>query len=62
MNKTLLTKNSKAMLIKGTPFVAEFTVTMPATQPTPAGPVPDPVPKKPGMAEFITTTMNVKAW
>jgi hypothetical protein len=48
-------------LIKGTPFVAEFTVMAPAMQPTPAGPVPDPVAKKPGMAEFITTNVLVKA-
>jgi len=61
MNKTLRTKNGKAILIKGTPFLAEFTVTTPAMQPTPAGPVPDPVAKKPGMAEFITTNATVKA-
>ena len=62
MNKTLVTKEGgKAILIKGTPFVAEFTVMAPAMQPTPAGPVPDPVAKKPGMAEFITTNVLVKA-
>lgn len=62
MNKTLLTKNGgKAILIKGTPFMAEFTVMAPAMQPTPVGPVPDPVAKKPGMAEFITTNVLVKA-
>lgn len=60
-NKTLLSKNSKAMLIRGGVFPAEFTVTVPAMQPTPAGPVPDPVVKKPGQAQFITTTVNVKA-
>jgi hypothetical protein len=61
LNKTMLTKNGKAMLIKGTPFPAEFTVSGPAMQPTPVGPVPDPVAKKPGMAEFITTNATVKA-
>lgn len=61
INKTLLTKNGKAILIKGTPFMAEFTVMAPAMQPTPAGPIPDPVAKKPGMAEFITTNLLVKA-
>lgn len=61
MNKTMKTKNQKAILIKGTPFTAEFTVMSPAMQPTPAGPVPDPVAKKPGMAEFVTTNMTVKA-
>ena len=61
MNKTAMSKNGKAILIKGTPFTAEFNVIAPAMQPTPAGPVPDPVAKKPGIAEFITTTVNVKA-
>ena len=61
MNKTLLTDNGKPILIKGTPFMAEFTVMAPAMQPTPVGPVPDPVAKKPGMAEFVTTNMMVKA-
>jgi contractile injection system spike tip protein len=61
-NKTATTKNdNKLILIKGTPFVAEFTVTAPAMQPTPGGPVPDPVAKKPGMAQFITTNVTVKA-
>jgi hypothetical protein len=62
MNKTLQSKNKKAILIKGTPFTAQFRVTVPANQPTPAGPVPDPVAVKPGIAEFITTNINVKAW
>ena len=61
LNKTMLTKNGKPILIKGTPFPAEFTVSAPAMQPTPGGPVPDPVAKKPGMAEFITTNVTVKA-
>ena len=60
-NKTLQTKNGKAILIKGTPFTAEFQVVVPAMQPTPGGPVPDPVAKKPGIAEFITTNVTVKA-
>ena len=61
MNKTLLTDNGKAILIKGTPFIAEFQVMSPAMQPTPVGPIPDPVAKKPGMAEFVTTNVTVKA-
>jgi hypothetical protein len=61
MNKTMLTDNGKPILIKGTPFMAEFTVMAPAMQPTPVGPIPDPVAKKPGMAEFVTTTVTVKA-
>ncbi|MFC1804018.1 hypothetical protein ACFL0D_08665 [Thermoproteota archaeon] len=61
MNKTLLTDNGKVILIKGTPFMAEFQVMTPAMQPTPVGPIPDPVAKKPGMAEFVTTNVTVKA-
>jgi hypothetical protein len=61
LNKTAMSKNGKPILIKGAPFPAEFNVIAPAMQPTPAGPVPDPVMKKPGIAEFITTTVNVKA-
>ena len=61
LNKTMTTKNGKPILIKGTPFPAEFTVSAPAMQPTPVGPVPDPVAKKPGLAEFITTNVMVKA-
>ncbi len=60
MNKTLLTKNGKAILIKGTPFIAEFQVVAPAIMPA-VVPVPDPVAKKPGIAEFITTNVTVKA-
>jgi hypothetical protein len=61
MNKMLLTKDGKAILIKGTFFMAEFTVMAPVMQPAPAGPVPDPVAKKQGMAGFITTNLLVKA-
>ena len=61
-NKTMTTKaDNKAILIKGTPFMAEFNVVAPAMQPTPAGPVPDPLVKKPGTAQFITTNVQVKA-
>ena len=51
----------KPAIVKGTPFTATFSVTVPAMQPTPAGPVPDPVVTKPGTAQFITTTVNVLA-
>ena len=60
-NFTLLTSNGKPILIKGTPFQALFTVSAPAMQPTPAGPIPDPVVVKPGTAQFITTNLIVKA-
>jgi hypothetical protein len=60
-NQTLQSKNGKAILIKGQQFSALFTVQTPATQTTPAGPVPDPDLAKPGTAEFITTNTTVKA-
>jgi hypothetical protein len=59
-NLTVQTKNGKALLIKGQRFTATFTVQTPATQTTPAGPVPDPVAAKPGTAEFITTNTTVR--
>jgi hypothetical protein len=42
-------------------FVAMFNVTVPAVQPTPVGPVPDPLVVKPGTALFITTNLTVQA-
>lgn len=60
-NMTVMTRSGKPLLIKGGPFMAMFTVTEPAQQPTPAGPVPDPVVEKPGTAEFITTNESVIA-
>jgi Contractile injection system spike tip protein len=60
-NQTLLTKDGKPILIKGQQFTALFTVETPATQTTPAGPVPDPVLAKPGTAQFITTNGTIKA-
>jgi hypothetical protein len=60
-NKTMQSENGKKILIKGTTFTAKFTVKTPAQQPTPAGPVPDPVAVKPATAQFITTNVQVKA-
>lgn len=60
-NTTVRTTNGKAILVKGQQFPALFTVATPANQPTAAGPVPDPVPAKTGMAEFITTNTTVTA-
>jgi hypothetical protein len=54
-------REGKALLIKGGSFVATFTVQEPAMQPTPAGPVPDPVLVKPGTAQFMTTNETVRA-
>jgi hypothetical protein len=61
-NLTVQTVNSgKPLLLKGGTFQAMFTVSTPATQPTPGGPVPDPVLEKPGTARFISTNQIVKA-
>lgn len=60
-NTTQLTQNGKKILIKGQQFIAKFNVQSPAQQPTPAGPIPDPVAVKPGTAQFITTNMTVTA-
>lgn len=59
-NLTTLTKNGKALLIKGQQFTATFTVETPATQSTPAGPVSDPVAVKSGTARFTTTNNTVR--
>jgi hypothetical protein len=60
-NKTAQTVNGKKILVKGATFTAKFNVQTPAQQPTPAGPVPDPVAVKPGTAQFVTTNVQVKA-
>lgn len=60
-NLTATTENGKPMLLKGATFQAIFNVQSPAMQPTPAGPVPDPLMVKPGTAEFITTNTTVTA-
>lgn len=60
-NKTMQTDNGKKILVKGATFTVRFTVQTPAQQPTPAGPVPDPVVVKPGTAQFITTNVRTQA-
>lgn len=60
-NMTVLTMADGPLLIRGGPFIALFTVEDPAMQPTPAGPIPDPMIEKPGTAEFITTNETVFA-
>jgi Contractile injection system spike tip protein len=61
-NKSLRTSVSgRSALLKGATFMATFTVTVPAMQPTPVGPVPDPVATKPCTAQFITTTVDTQA-
>jgi len=59
---TMLTKfGGKPALIKGGPFQVLFTITVPAMQPTPAGPVPDPVASVPSTGEFIVTNTTHQA-
>lgn len=55
------TDGGKPILVRGGPFPAMFTVETPATQPTPAGPIPDPEVEKPGTARFVTTNVSVTA-
>lgn len=43
----------KPMLLKGGQFQAKFEVQSPAQQPTPGGPVPDPVPQYVGQGLFV---------
>jgi hypothetical protein len=49
------------MLLKGSVFQATFTVSAPAMQPTPSGPVPDPLMSKTFTCEFVTTNTDVQA-
>jgi hypothetical protein len=59
-NLTMLSSvGGKPALLKGATFQAMFNVTVPAMQPTPVGPIPDPLLVKPCTAQFITTTVNV---
>ena len=61
-NLTVLSSaTSKPMLLKGATFQAMFNVSAPAMQPTPAGPIPDPVVVKPCQCQFVTTTVNAQA-
>jgi Contractile injection system spike tip protein len=60
-NLTVESSNGQKILIKGQTFTATFTVQSPAMQPTPGGPVPDPLAVKPGTAQFITTNATVYA-
>lgn len=52
--------NNKPVLLKGSTFNAKFQVMVPAQQPTPAGPIPDPAPQYSGTGTFMTTNMRVK--
>jgi len=49
----------KPVIVKGTTFTAKMQVVSPAMQPSPGGPIPDPVPMNMGTGMFITTNMTV---
>jgi hypothetical protein len=59
-NLTKVAMNGKSMILKGATFQAMFNVSSPAMQPTPAGPVPDPLMAKPCTCQFITTNISVQ--
>ena len=60
-NLTTQSMNGSPMLLKGATFQALFQVQSPAMQPTPGGPVPDPLMVKQCTAQFITTNTTVMA-
>lgn len=60
-NLSQKTVQGKPILLKGATFQASFAVSTPAMQPTPGGPVPDPVMTKPGTCQFVTTNVNMQA-
>jgi hypothetical protein len=49
------------LMAKGGSFIAEFSVTTPATQPSAAGPIPDPIAKYLGTGSFVPTNGKTKA-
>ncbi|MDV3455385.1 hypothetical protein RZN05_00195 [Sphingomonas sp. HF-S4] len=49
------------LILKGSMFVAKFSVNSPAQQPQATGPVPDATPSYSGNGQFVTTNMTVKA-
>ncbi|HZC70407.1 MAG TPA: hypothetical protein VE442_06930 [Jatrophihabitans sp.] len=60
-NLSQRTVQGKPMLLKGATFNATFNVSSPAMQPTPTGPVPDPLMVKNCTCQFITTNVNTQA-
>ena len=60
-NLTMKTVQGKAMIIKGATFFAQFNVQSPAMQPTPGGPVPDPLMVKPCTCQFISSNLKTQA-
>jgi len=60
-NLSMKTMQGKPMILKGATFNAMFNVSAPAMQPTPGGPVPDPLMVKPLTCQFVTTNINTQA-
>lgn len=60
-NLTATTEQGKKIILKGATFPATFNVQTPAQQPTPTGPVPDPLIVKNCTCQFITTNVNTMA-
>jgi hypothetical protein len=49
------------VILKGSTFTAQFTVSVPAQQPNPpAGTIPDPVPQYSGTGQFVTTNVRCR--
>jgi hypothetical protein len=51
----------KKLILKGSQFIAKFTVASPAQQPQVSGPVPDATPSYTGNGQFVTTNATVRA-
>ena len=53
--------SQKAVVLKGSTFTAQFTVSLQAFMPNPGGqPIPDPVPQYLGTGQFVTTNVRDK--
>ena len=52
---------SKKLILKGSQFVAKFTVASPAQQPQVSGPVPDATPSYSGNGQFVTVNATARA-
>ena len=51
----------KKPILKGSQFIAKFSVASPAQHPQATGPVPDATPSYTGQGQFVTTNTSVKA-
>ena len=55
------TSSQKPVILKGSTFTAQFTVSLKAQAPQPSGPpIPDPVPQYSGTGQFVTTNVRDK--